>query len=502
MATSQMNWQTPAPAPQGPAMAMLLSFTLSVVTLGIALGSFAYLGHAPMGLALVIAAGGFLFVVAQPVFALLVLISTMLLTYPDVLTGKGLLTINNLLGVTLVVIMLVKIFVSHNTWFLREREFKLLCLIFVAALFLTVIAEMLLPKLSTQLMIETKLGEFRAARDLTVSRFKDFFSRLAFFIFLVYFVSTKKHVKWVLLSLLGCILIALPAAFSNLMSGIANDARITAGFSLGGGSGWLSNENRFAFMCLLGMSLLFYFSSIAKSRLFSLIAVPLSLAFATLILFSGSRSGLLSLIVTGGWLLTRRGSLSLQARLGVLVLSLVVGLALFPTLPPRLQERLLNLNPFNPEGEGSHSTEVRVTTLRESAGIFARYPLTGVGIGNFRWINFYYNGNFKPPHNSYMWALSEGGLFVAFLYGFLFVTLFKRLRSVRQLFHDDPELPYIGEWLSFYLVAFLFFSIFADIWLEEIHLYMITGLAIVAGRLAAPEAPETIHAAGPSRLFY
>jgi O-antigen ligase len=471
-------------------------FLFSLLALGVALGSSAYLGQASVALALVIAGGGFFLIIAQPTLAILILISTMLLTYPDVLAGRGLLTPNNLLGITLLLIMLVRIYLDHTPWILKEREVRLLVFIFLAALLFTAIAEAILPKVANTLVVETKGGVFRPAKDLTVARFKDFFSRLAFLVFFTYFVTTRRQVKWVLLSFLACILVAMPTAFSNLLSGITDDSRVTAGLDIGGGAGWLSNANRFAFMCLLGMSLLFYLSAIMKNKILTLVAIPLSLALATLILFSGSRSGLLSLIIAGGWLLTRRSSMSIQARFGLVFLGLVVALSMFPTLPPKLQERLLNLNPFNPQGEGSNSTEVRVTTVFESAGIFARYPLTGVGIGNFRWVNFYYNNNFKPPHNSYMWALAEGGLFIFLLYAILFRTVFKRLRTVRLLFHGDPELPYIGEWLSFYLLAFLFFSFFADVWLEEIHLYMIVGLAIILHHLATQEATDAPHPAG------
>lgn len=502
MATSQLGWQTPSSGARNPAALGAGFFFLSMLALAAALASSAYLGEAASALAWVIAAGGFFLIVAQPTLAITILLSTMLLTYPDILAGKGLLTINNVLGFTLLFVMLVRTYFAHNLRVFREQEIKLLFAIFFSALLLTMAAETLLPQLTAPLVVETKLGIFRPARDLTVERFKDFFSRLAFLVFLVYFTPTKRHVKWILLSFLACILFAIPSALSNFLSGTETYLRVTPAMELGKDSGWLSNANRFAFMCLLAMSLLFYFSAIAKRKVLVLITAPLILTFATLLLFSGSRSGLLSLLIAGGWVFARRGLLTLPARVAIIALGLTVTLAVFPTLPPQLRERLLNVNPFSPTGEGSHSTEVRVTTVVESAGIFARYPLTGVGIGNFRWVNFYYNGNFKPPHNSYMAALSEGGLVVPLLYGLLFISLWKRLKTVRQLFHDDPELPYLGEWLSFYFVAFLFFSFFADIWIEELHLYLITGLAIVTYRLATPEPAETSYAPSARRVFH
>lgn len=499
MATSHLSWRAPTTTTRGPAALGPLLFTAVMLTLAIALGSSMYSGQGGAAIILIIAAGGLFLILAQPSFAVLILISTMLLPYPEILVKNGMLTINNLLGITLLLIMLGRIYVSHDTWFLRERELRLFLWIFLSALLLTAIAEAILPKLANTLMVETKSGLFRPARDLTVSRFKDFFSRIAFFIFFVYFVSTKKQVKWVLFFLLACILYALPPAFFNLLNDITNDARVTAKFStIDDSGGWLGNANRLAYMCLLGMSLLFYLSTIIKNRLLTLVTIPLGIAFATLILFSGSRSGLLGLLVTGGWLLSRSG-MSWQARLGSSLFVLTIALTIFPTLPPRLQERLLNINPFNPEGEGSNSTEVRVATVVEGIRLFTQYPFTGVGIGNFRWVNFYYNQNFKPPHNSYVWVLAEGGVICTALYGILFFTLFRRLRTIRRLYRDDPDLPYIGEWLSFYLITFLFFSFFADIWLEELHLYLIAGLAVVIHRLAAQ---ETINAPSSSRLLH
>lgn len=502
MATSQLSWQAPTTTVRGPATIGVFLVATSMLMLAIVLGFSTYSGQGGVATMLVIASGGFFLVLAQPSFAVLILISTLLLPYPETLIGHGLLTINNLLGVTLLLIMLVRIYMSHDTWFLRERELRIILLIFLSALLLTFIAEVILPIASnTALIVETKSGLFRPARDLTARRFKDFFSRIAFFTFFIYFISTKKQIKWVLFTLLACVLFALPPAFSNLVNDLTNDFRVTARFVEGGNDsgGWLSNANRFAFMCLVGMSLLFYLSTITKSRLLTFVAIPLSIAFATLILFSGSRSGLLSLLITGGWLLLRGGAISWQARLGMFLFVLVAALSIFPTLPPRLQERLLNINPFNPEGEGTNSTEVRVATVVEGMGLFAQYPFTGVGIGNFRWVNFYYNDNFKPPHNSYVWVLSEGGVICAALYGILFFSLFRRLRTIRRLYHDDPDLPHIGEWLSFYLVAFLFFSFFADIWLEEPHLYFIAGLAIVIHRLSTQ---GTIDAPSSSRVFH
>ncbi len=42
------------------------------------------------------------------------------------------------------------------------------------------------------------------------------------------------------------------------------------------------------------------------------------------------------------------------------------------------------------------------------------YPLFGVGLGNFREVSrqIYGDAFYRPPHNSYLWATSEGGVLV------------------------------------------------------------------------------------------
>ena len=82
---------------------------------------------------------------------------------------------------------------------------------------------------------------------------------------------------------------------------------------------------------------------------------------------------------------------------------------------------MANLNPFA-EGRGgnlgTHSTERRVETVGLGWDIFLEYPIFGVGLGNFREVarQVYNDPFYRPPHNSYIWALSEGGIFTFLLF--------------------------------------------------------------------------------------
>jgi O-antigen ligase len=165
-------------------------------------------------------------------------------------------------------------------------------------------------------------------------------------------------------------------------------------------------------------------------------------------------------------------------------------------LDPRAQERVLNLNPFAVERlEGTTSTEYRAAAVEHSLALIQRHPVFGVGIGNFRWVNRYYHGFFKPPHNSYLWAAAEGGIVLLAAYLFLFRLLWTRLGRLRAAYTDHPELPFFPHWLRVYVVLLLFFSLFADVWLEE-HIFLLAASAILLERWRRTP-PQAVPATPP-----
>src|SRR5690606_23862022 len=136
--------------------------------------------------------------------------------------------------------------------------------------------------------------------------------------------------------------------------------------------------------------------------------------------------------------------------------------------------------------EGSRSPETRVTTLAEALRIISEHPLTGVGLGNFRWVNAYLHGSYKPPHNSYVWSAADGGIITTCLYLTPSGFLYTRVQRLRPKYKSHPQLSHLPDWLHLYLVLFFFFSIFADVWLE-VHIYFIISIAIVLTRWALDE---------------
>ena len=140
---------------------------------------------------------------------------------------------------------------------------------------------------------------------------------------------------------------------------------------------------------------------------------------------------------------------------------------------------------FNPErGEvGASSSRMREETVERAWQIGMDYPLFGVGLGNFREVSrqVYFDDFYRPPHNSYLWALAEGGMFVLAGYGLLFWVTWKDLQQIRRLAHRDPEMEVWASAIRVVFVLFFFFSAFADLWLNPIT-YVLLGLVITTRR--------------------
>ena len=74
-------------------------------------------------------------------------------------------------------------------------------------------------------------------------------------------------------------------------------------------------------------------------------------------------------------------------------------------------------------------------------------------------------GSSGHTHNSYLWALTAGGIGVFGLYLLLFYLTY---RMLRQLERSGPqELLWLSKGLRVSLVLFMIFSAFADFWLSD-----------------------------------
>ena len=463
---------------------------LATVGVGIACGVCAFFDDKTLtvsvGLIAVVLGGTV--VLYRPQLGVYIILSTMLMSYPAALRGVGPLTINNMLGVSLLVMLGFQVYRGHDYWFLREPEIRLLMAIAIVLITMQQINKITFPDIKYLLPRVQKIGvdAFYGEVDVQGRWIFELLSRIAFTIFFVNWIRTPRQLKIVLYIISFCILAVLPGLGPDMVKGEA-EYRITSKLV-----GWAENINRFAFMMNVGIALFLYLAITSKGLIWKAMWVLAAAGSIPLVLLTASRSGFLGLGLVG-WLLFIGDELPRRAKVVAVSAGLVLGIVVFFfVLSDQHRERLMNLNPFNSEAgvaekvEGSRSTEVRVVTLAEAWAIIKDHPFTGVGLGNFRWVNAFLNGSYKPPHNSYVWSMAEGGIFTTLLYLFLFGFVYVRVQRLRPKYKNHPTLPFFPDWLNTYLVLFFFFSIFADVWLE-VHIYFIIAFSIVLTRWAIDE---------------
>jgi O-antigen ligase len=442
-------------------------------------------------------AAAFVLVLRMPHVGISLFLTTFLINYPSVARGAGPLTINNLLGALFVVLLVWDFYLQRDAWYLRDG--LLHALVVIGAIFVvgTVVAEYTLPDQYVQRLIQKPLGATYGKTDYTSRFMFQYFSRIAFVLFVLRFIRTPRQLLWVFVTMLLCIFFAVPSALYSYATAEGTDVR-----ALTRVVNWADNANRFAFGLLLGIAFLYYLSANSRSAWLKAAAVVGALLLIPTILLSASRSGFMGMLLLGVLvLLGAFGGMSERSRRGVAAgMLLVAGVGLvtyFTVLPPRMQQRILNLNPFGEQAaEGSQSTEFRYATIQNSFDIIGEHPIFGVGLGNFRWVHKHTHGRFKPPHNSYVWSLAEGGvpLLVAFLT--LFALLWRRLGRLRAAYARHDVIPNFPNWLRVYIVLLLFFSFFADAWIEE-HVFLLVGATILLDhwrKAPADARPAPAHA--------
>jgi O-antigen ligase len=457
---------------------------LPIVLFGAGMAVAAWFGDQwPLTLLVLLFVGAaFALVLNRPHIGISLFLTTFLINYPGVARGVGPLTINNLLGVMFLGLLAWNYYTTRDTWYLREPLVWMLIAIGGVLVASTVAAEYGFPDAHIQRLIERPIG-VTAGFDFTRRWLFQHFSRVAFVLFVLTFVRTPAQLRTVFVTLLVCILAAVPPALVQFMQvGTGEEFRIDVEIV-----NWADNENRFAFGCILGVSFLLHLWMTSRSTVTKAATAMGILLLLPLVLLAASRSGFLGMCLLGLLILSgafgAKSKLSSGARLaGVAGFAGIALLTFFFLVPPKAQERILNVNPFAAERlEGSTSTAFRAAAIEHSFDLIRMNPILGVGIGNFRWVNRYYHGFFKPPHNSYLWAAAEGGLVLLAAYLLLFRQLWRRFGRLRAAYQSDAELPLFAHWLRVYMVLFLFFSFFADVWLEE-HVFLFVAAAILLER--------------------
>ena len=399
----------------------------------------------------------------RPEMGIVFFMTTFFVTYSEFLPMKGPLTPNNLLGLLFVILLIVQIYREQDLWFVHERSLQLL---FTLTVFMFV---------SSYIAEQSLVNTFEGIEGTSI-KLDRMTTRFAFLLFFVNFIRTTRDLKLVLWTLVGIILLT---AASAVPSRGGYRLAATLGIAAAGNANW------FAFFCVFGMAFLWSYRQAVRRNWLRLLFNAAVGGLAISVLLTGSRSGLLNLALLFA-LMTLQGRFSLKKQIQIALVMLLAGYGALSMLTASHFERLGNI-PFIGDAssvttKGAESTAGRLSYLREGVKMVVESPLIGIGIGNFTWYYEKQSGRVgSSPHNSYLAAAVEGGIPALLLYLMVFGYTFRHFGRVERETHD-PELRAIASGLRLGMIVFLFFSLFAEFWLN-IMTYLLVGCAIVLKRV-------------------
>jgi hypothetical protein len=467
------------------ALALALPFVAALAAVGTYLGKEVIVAGLWLGLAFLALLG------VNPIIGIVLMTATFLLiSYPTLFQTLGALTLNNVLGAGLGLILAARAFDTRDFSFIKNKQVLIFCLIGLGFLFATWHAATLFP------LLQASRGRMYIL-DRSSDMGWDFFTRIIFLIFLLAFVRTRRDVGALFLTFMIALYLAVPSALIN-----AAEGKLVRGFRAGASLTAGSNPNRLAMICLIQVAC-WWLWSLARPgtgrRIVALGAIGTSMLA---LLFTGSRSGLLGVGVLLVILQTGPRIFRVPAR--HVVLAGVVGVAVILTVVPEAAwNRMIAFNPEVGEA-GASSSRMREETIFMATRIVRDHPWTGIGLGKFREVSRQIYGDkfYRPPHNSFLWAASEGGVFVAALYVLLLWITWRDLQVVMQLAPRDPSFFHIAAAVRAVFLLYVFFSAFADLFLNPVT-YILVGMVAAMRRYVETLPPvETTAVVGRHALVH
>jgi hypothetical protein len=200
------------------------------------------------------------------------------------------------------------------------------------------------------------------------------------------------------------------------------------------------------------------------------------------IIVTFSRGGFIGLVAAGLLLVRRLGRKNRVATTGALVFAVLVFLI---AAPGAYSGRLATV--FNSSADLTGSSSQRTEVLKASIWVTLRYPLFGVGIGNF---------HHKSPrelatHNAYTQVSSEMGIAAFVVYVMFLIYPLRRMRLVEKQSYEKPEqrrFYYLSIGLQGAIVGYMVSSFFGAV-AYQWYVYYLVGYAVCLHRLYIMKFP-------------
>lgn len=255
--------------------------------------------------------------------------------------------------------------------------------------------------------------------------------------------------------------------------------------------GLFDNSNDLALHLVTMIPIAFVLGMEKPSILRKLVFFPITLLMVAAVIITFSRGGFIGLIAMALVLVRKLGRRNRTTAFAALVFGVIFFLIV---APGSYSGRLATI--FDSASDITGSSSQRTQVLKRSILVALRYPLFGVGIGNFHHKSFQELGT----HNAYTQVASETGIAAMICYIIFLVHPLRKLRMIeRELFerNENSHFYYLAIGLQASLVGYMVASFFAAV-AYQWYIYYLVGYAIALRRIYYLEQSEKLNPALPA----
>ena len=356
---------------------------------------------------------------------------------------------------TLIIFAISQLSVEGNLT-ARPKEINLVLLLTVAAL------------LSMPLAVEPQLA-WTTFTELLLKM-------VVIFIVLVNVVRTELRLKLLLLFVLAVSVYLSVNAINDYRLGIFGIGELGTQRVAGRIKGLFENSNDLALHLVTMIPIAAALGLSGRNPLKKLLYFGITALMVGAVTVTFSRGGFIGLVAATFVLVRRLGKKNRVATIGALVFAVILFAAM---APGAFSSRISTI--FNSAADLTGSASQRTEVLKRSIWVSLRYPIFGVGMGNF----VHKSPRNLVTHNSYTQVSAEMGLAAMVVYILFQVYPLRRLRRIEEESRSHPDrrkFYYLSIGLQASLVGYMVSSFFGAV-AYQWYVYYLVGYAVCLHRI-------------------
>jgi O-antigen ligase len=307
--------------------------------------------------------------------------------------------------------------------------------------------------------------------------FQNIIKAIVFYYFTIYFVTSHGKLKLFILVFVAVqSLRIIEPVYLHITQGYWGSSAHMANWEemdrLSGAPYDVVNPNGLAYIILTVIP--FYYFLYKASLLNKIMAITLIPLSIYALMLTGSRSGLIGLIVILGCIL-------LKSKKKILLLSLILvgGMITVGSIGSNFKDRYASI--YSSDSQNAATAKGRIEGIKACFIVAMRRPLFGHGIGTSQEANSHFANSYQPAHNLYAEIAQELGFIGLIIFILLIKSIISNYKESQESLNtfcpNDQFIQDVNNALQVWLVMNILFS-FASYGLSSYEWYLFAGLSV------------------------